>query len=400
VTNWTSQIVERLSAQASRLGLRPEPPQSPPPQPRAPRRLMATLRDDVQVVASDMKRRGFWRAFGDALAGIEAFYLTDDDRRELAALHGIRRFVRRVSWLVAGLLMKLTPARRIMLAVALWCLFFPLSRIDIQNVHLSFRAPAFGGLCLLAVLMLELKDKLVARDELEAGRVVQLALMPGHSPAIPGWELWLYTQPANDVGGDLVDHLQIDEHHHFVALGDVAGKALPAALLSVKLQATLRALAPGFDDLGAFGAAVNQILYRDGLPARFASLVYLVLTVGSGQIRVLNAGHMPPLVVSQHAVSAMDTGSMVLGIMPGPTFSEQRIDLLPGDTLVVYSDGITEAMNEADDFFGDDRLIDAVRRSAGLAAGAMGARVLDDVSAFVGDAVRSDDVSLIVLRRL
>ena len=92
-----------------------------------------------------------------------------------------------------------------------------------------------GGIILIAVLMLELKDKLAARDELEAGRTVQLALMPESSPAVPGWDLWLHTEPANDVGGDLIDHLQIDDSHHGVALGDVSGKALPAALLMVKL---------------------------------------------------------------------------------------------------------------------------------------------------------------------
>src|SRR5512138_3275825 len=92
------------------------------------------------------------------------------------------------------------------------------------------------------VLMLELKDKLLARSELEAGRTVQLALMPDRPPVVPGWDIWLYSRSANDVGGDLVDYLQIDPQRLGVMLGDVAGKGLPAALLMAKLQATLRAL--------------------------------------------------------------------------------------------------------------------------------------------------------------
>ncbi len=283
-----------------------------------------------------MRRRGFKRAIGGTLASLETFYLSHDERRQLAAMPRGRQMLRRLWWLIKGLLMKLTPARRIMLAAALVTLVLGLQRIDIGTVHVSLRFPLVGTFLLLAVLVLELKDKLVARDELEAGRKVQLALMPSATPHVPGWDVWLYTQPANDVGGDLVDHLNIDERRHFVALGDVSGKALPAALLSVKLQATLRALAPNFDDLGDLGTALNFILERDALPSRFASLVYLLLTTDSGRVRVLNAGHMPPVLVHQDTVTSMAAGSVVLGIIPGATFSEQVVELSTGDTLIVY----------------------------------------------------------------
>lgn len=366
---------------------------------QAQRRLIPTLSDDVRIVAEDIQRRGIKRAVGGTLSGLETFYLTEEDRRHLAGMSAWRRFWARIWWFVKSLLMKLTPARRIMLAVSLLTLALGLQRIDIRSAHVSLRFPLIGSVLLLAVLVLELKDKLLARDELEAGRKVQLALMPGRTPDIPGWNAWLYTQPANDVGGDLVDHLRIDDHRHFVALGDVAGKALPAALLSVKLQATLRALAPNFDDLGALGDSVNFILQRDGLPTRFASLVYLLLTPHSGRVRVLNAGHMPPLIVRDRQVTAMPRGSMVLGIMPGATFSEQQIDLLPDDTLIVYSDGVSEAMNEAGDFFGDERLTIAAMGASALPVADAGARILDAVRLFAGHTPPNDDVSLIVLRR-
>jgi Stage II sporulation protein E (SpoIIE) len=361
--------------------------------------LFQTLSDDFQVVAEDIRRRGVKRAIGGTLASLESFYLTDEDRRQLAAMKGARRLLRRLGWFIKSLLMKLTPARRIMLAAAIVTLVLGLQRIDIRTFHVSLRFPLLGTLLVFAVLILELKDKLMARDELEAGRKVQLALMPSATPQVPGWAVWLYTQPANDVGGDLVDHLQIDERRHFVALGDVSGKALPAALLSVKLQATLRALAPNFDDLGDLGAAVNFILQRDGLPSRFASLVYLLLTTDSGCVRVLNAGHMPPLIVRNNKVTSMDRGSVVLGIMPNATFSEQVIELNTGDTVIVYSDGVSEAMNEADDFFGEERLYAIAQQTSGQPIDAIGARILAGVANFVGHAAVSDDVSLMVLRR-
>ena len=213
--------------------------------------------------------------------------------------------------------MKLTPARRVLLAVAFIVIAMGVSQDENQGLVL-------GSVLLISLVMLELKDKLLARDELEAGRAVQLAFLPEHSPAVPGWNVWLYTQPANDVGGDVVDHLRIDDQYHGIALGDLAGKALPAALLMVKLQAALRALIPQFDTLSDLGSGVNRILARDGLPSRFASLVYLVLTAHSGDVRVLNAGHMPPLVVRGGSVESMPRGSVVLGIIPDAVFPEQR----------------------------------------------------------------------------
>jgi serine phosphatase RsbU (regulator of sigma subunit) len=362
-------------------------------------RLLETLRNDVRVVVDDVWRRGVTRSVGGTLASLEAFYLTREDRRRLAELSGLRRQLRRVWWFIRGLLMKLTSARRIMLAVALLSIVLGAWRIDIDTVHVGFRFQGLGTVLLFAVLVLELKDKLVARDELEAGRAVQLALMPTDTPQVPGWEVWLYTQPANDVGGDLVDHLPLVDQRHAVVLGDVTGKALPAALLAVKLQATIRALAPYFEDLGDFAAGMNRILYRDGLPTRFASLVYAVLTPHSGAVRLLNAGHMPPLLLRNGAVTTLPRGSMVLGMMPDVAFSEQRVDIEAGDTLVVYSDGVSEAMNDAEDFFGDERLDALVRQTAGMTAADTGALILAGVTTFVGEAEQSDDVSLMVLKR-
>jgi len=368
------------------------PPASPP--------LFTTLKDDVRHVVGEMQRRGVKHSVAGTFNTLETFYLSDADRKRMAELRPGARWLHRTWWLLNGLLMKLTPTRRVLLAAALVLWLFGTTRINVGRAVFEVRPAPIATAVLLIVLMLELRDKLVARDELEAGRAVQLALMPAHKPDIPGWNVWLYTRPANDVGGDLVDHLRIDERSHFVALGDVAGKALPAALLSVKLQATLRALAPRFDDLGALGGAVNQILQRDGLPSRFASLVYLLVTEDSGRVRLLNAGHMPPLLVGNGQVTTLERGSMVLGMIPDVTFNEQHVELTSGDSLVVYSDGVSEAMNEAGDFFGDERLLAVVGQSAGLPPEAIGARVLDAVATFVGDAVPNDDVSLIVLKRV
>ena len=364
------------------------------------RQLWTTLTDDVRIVIDDIQRRGVRRTVGGTFASLERFYVTEEDRKRLTELSEFRRWLRRIWWLVKGLLMKLTPARRVLLAAALVLFVFGTERFNTGRLRFEVRSAPLATTMVLVVLMLELKDKLVARNELEAGRAVQLALMPAEKPNVPGWDVWLYTRPANDVGGDLVDHLKIDERRHFVALGDVSGKALPAALLSVKLQATLRALAPTFSDLGDLGAAVNRILQRDGLPSRFASLVYLLISEDAGRVGVLNAGHMPPLLMRNGMVETLPRGGVVLGLIEDTTYVEQTVDLKAGDSLVVYSDGVSEAMNASEDFFDDERLIAAVRQAAGLPAEATGRRVLDAVSAFVGEAAPSDDMSLIVIKRV
>ena len=362
--------------------------------------LLKTLGNDVRIVTEDVLQRGFARSVGGTFSSLEEFYLSAEDRRQLAGLPRGRRMLRRIWWFIRGLLLKLTPARRIMLAAGMFTLLIGRGRIDIDTVHVALRIQGLGMLLVFLVLVLELKDKLIARDELEAGRAVQFALMPSDSPKVSGWDIWLYTQPANDVGGDLVDHLALDDGRHAIVLGDVTGKALPAALLAVKLQATIRALVPYFSDLGDLGAGLNRILYRDGLPTRFASLIYAVVTPDSGAVRLLNAGHMPPLLLRGAGVTTLPRGSMVLGMMPNVPFVEQQALFEIGDTVVVYSDGVSEAMNEVEDFFGDERLQALVLQTRGLTAAQAGARILADLKQFVGEATQSDDVSLMVLRRL
>jgi sigma-B regulation protein RsbU (phosphoserine phosphatase) len=251
---------------------------------------------------------------------------------------------------------------------------------------------------LVVLLMLELKDKLLARNELAAGRAVQQALMPAEAPVVRGWDIWLYTRPANDVGGDLVDHLACGTHTRLV-LADVAGKALPAALLMAKVQATLRALVTEVPSLPDLAARTNAILCRDGLPNRFATMVYLDIQADSGRVSLVNAGHQPPLVVSGAGFHELPNGGMALGMMPGSDYREQDVELQPGGALVVYSDGVTEAMNDKGEFFGDDRLRAQLPAGRGLSAEQFGRRILSAVDAFMGDTRPYDDLSLIIAKR-
>ena len=184
-----------------------------------------------------------------------------------------------------------------------------------------------------------------------------------------------------------------------MAVGDVAGKGLRAALLTAKLQATLRALAPDFPSLADLAGKLNQIFCRDSLPNIFASLFYLELHGDSDDVRALNAGHFPPLVLRGMQIDKMEKGGMALGLSTAATYSEQSLSLRKNELLLVYSDGLIEARNEQGDFFGEKRLLDLFSQFAHLSSEELGNRVVAEVDRFRGEARDNDDLSIAILKR-
>ncbi len=353
-----------------------------------------------RMVMQDLRRGDLSSTLRRDLGQIYRFYLDEDRRARLERMGRLRRAFWVVVWLLKGMLMRLTPPRRLLVLASLvmWGLVGTVhfgtegSGFDI-NVHRWSYIP------LLIVLMLELKDKLLARDEIEVARQVQLALLPQEHPRIEGWWLWSYMRPANDVGADLVDYIDLGEGRLGVVLGDVAGKGLGAALLTAKLQATLRALLPGCRSLSDLGARLNGILHRDGLENRFATLFYFEIDPGGGRVRYLNAGHNPPFLLRADGLQALPASSLPLGMMPAVSCTEGHIELRPGDLLVIYSDGLTEARNALEEEFGEARLRALLPRIRSLSPEQAGLRVLGEVNAFLGAERPHDDLSLIVALR-
>ncbi len=322
---------------------------------------------------------------------ISDFYLDTNTRDRLSSMGRVKKtFVVSIE-VLKSMFLKLTPARRLMLILAIF--------LAVNGLGESTGQVLSGFVILTFILILELKDKLLAQDELAAGRVVQNALMPEESPHVEGWDTWIYTRPANDVGGDLVDYLDLDDGRVGIAIGDVAGKGLPAALLMAKLQATVRAVATEYDSLADLGLRVNAIFRRDGIPSRFASLAFLTLRSDANRIKLLNAGHLPPLICREDGVSELPHSSPALGIMESPVFEEQEVELQPGECLVVFSDGVSEARDEFGTFFGTTRLIKLLPLLRHHTARELGERLVRRVEEFVGDEVWSDDLSIVVIRR-
>jgi len=347
----------------------------------------------------DFRRGDLKRTLRRDLRDLYAFYLDEDSRKRLAGMRRVRRWILLVAWLAKSLFLNLPPLRRLILVLAFLCFITSSVQFQLGTMALDLNLTGLAFFLIVVVLMLELKDKLLARDELETGRAVQRSLLPEHDPEIPGWEVRLYTRSANDVGGDLVDYLWVDASRLGVALGDVSGKGLGAALLMSKLQATLRALATDSITLQDLASRMNAIFCRDQVSGRYATLVYLVLEPGSGRLRILNAGHLPPVVLRRDGCHEMSPVARPIGMLPDSTYEEQQVQLEPGDGFVVYSDGVTEARNAEGAFFGEARLQDLIKRLRDRPAEEAVRALVGEVQSFTGEEPQSDDLSLVWIKR-
>jgi hypothetical protein len=328
------------------------------------------------------------------------FYLDAETRERLEKMGRIPRAFWLIGWLSKSLLLKLSPARRLLLLLATVLSIMGWTHMTLFGYSISYDFRPWGCLLMLFILMLELKDKLLAKDEIQFARQVQLALMPDRQPDIDCWSVWSTSVPANDVGGDLVDYIELPSERLGIALGDVAGKGLGAALLSAKLQASLRAIGPESPSLDELGSRMNGILSRDGMDNRFATLFYAEVSPGSGHIRYLNAGHNPPFVLRNSGKAEdLPASSFPLGMLPKVTYKEGMLDMEPGELLLIYSDGLTEATNTDGEEYGPDRIRNLMPGMRHDTVQHSGNVLLDDVRRFLGKERPHDDLSVVLVRR-
>ena len=353
-----------------------------------------------QTVINDFQRGDLKQNITRDWNDLKQFFLNEQNLQELNEMGVVKRWIYMVGWLFKSLILKLHPTRRILLLFSFIMLILPANFvINGHQFQYGGHFSIAGLLILIFILMLELKDKLVAKTELEAGRAVQIALMPELCPKLNGWELWLFSRPANDVGGDLIDYLQIEEERYSAALGDVAGKGLSAALLNAKLQSTLRAIVQDYNSLSDLASKINDIFYRDSLKKIFASFVYLEFAPKSGLVKFVNAGHLPPIVLKSNSIRSLDKGGPAFGLMNKIKYVENSVNLEDNDYFFLYSDGVTEDQNENGDFFSEQRLNSLLEKLYGLTALEFGNKIVSILDSFVGDRPPHDDISIIVLRR-
>jgi len=235
------------------------------------------------------------------------------------------------------------------------------------------------------------------RRELSEALRIQQRLLPQQVPQVDGYELAASWQPASGVGGDCFDAIRFSDSRLALTIADVVGKGIPAALLMSNLQAAVRAFASEAVEPKALCAQVNRILCGNIAEGRFISFFYCVLDAAAGALTYTNAGHyLPMLVRAGGAVDRLGAGGPVLGVIPGAEYQQSHVTLAPGDRLILFTDGLTEARDARDDEFGEPRLLDAAVRHRACSAPALQARLADAVATFTGGRLQ-DDATLIVL---
>jgi len=267
----------------------------------------------------------------------------------------------------------------------------------------SFVQKPWDDVTLLDILEREITDARAARRrdrkqerEFEEARLIQRGLLPTTVPQIAGIELAVAWQPADGVGGDCFDTIAFGNAVG-VSVADIAGKGLPAALLMSNLQAAVRAFALDAAAPSAICASVNRLLCRNMASGRFATFCYARVDAGARRVLYSNAGHNPPLLV--HANGSSETltkGGMVLGVFPENAYEQAEVSIAPGDRLVFYTDGITEARNPEGDEYAEERLLSATVAARSESADAIKTALLDDVNTFTGGRFE-DDATLIVV---
>jgi sigma-B regulation protein RsbU (phosphoserine phosphatase) len=271
-----------------------------------------------------------------------------------------------------------------------------------EEIHFLLAAGA-----LLALLALELADRVVMKRDLEIARDIQRWLVPAAPPEVPGYDIAFATRPANTVSGDYYDAFlrevagQASNRLHIV-VADVAGKSVPAALLMATFQASLRTLAVALPGLADLVAGLNHYACAHSLGGRRFTTAFLAdIDPVTGALTYINAGHNVPILRrAAGAIERLDAGGLPLGIRAEAGYECGALTLEPGDLLVVFTDGVVDAENTRGEEYDESRLMALCQSSAAGSAADILATLMSSVAAFVGAAPQRDDLTCLILRRM
>ena len=252
-----------------------------------------------------------------------------------------------------------------------------------------------------------LRDALAAKNafialqkELDIAARVQLSLLPDSALLSDAVEITGIMRPAKEVGGDFYDFFRLDPDHIGVAVADVSGKGVPAGLFMVMARTLMRATAiQHVDEPGLVLQRVNDFLEQNNSEDLFVTLFYGVLDERTGAFHYANGGHNPPIFVDHHHANPLETtGGVALGMFDGLDYADARVDMVPGSRLVLFSDGVTEAFNDDEEAFGDDRLLDTARTLPDDRGPNQDVTdIVTAVDEFTGEAPQFDDITCVVL---
>jgi len=360
--------------------------------------------------------RGFWQRISEGrqiddlwthfVADARAsygFYGRDVDWEKVRALPRWRRPFHIAKQFFWALLMKMTPARRVLLVIGLVLILFSATTLRIGNqIFLDLKMEGFAVAIFLLLLALELADKVTMKRDLEIAREIQAWLVPSQPPQIEGAEIAFATRPQNSVAGDYYDafYPQPGSQRLMLVIADVAGKSVPAALLMATLQASLRTIAGEGASVAELVARLNRYACAHSLDGRrFTTAVIAEYHPATRQIAYVNAGHnLPVLRRANGGTETLEVGGLPFGIDAAATYDVGSAKLNPGDALIFFTDGVVEAFDEDGRELGNTRWLDAIRTLPATSAQESLQHLMRHVDEFVGVTRQSDDVTCMVFR--
>ncbi len=365
------------------------------------------LRDYWQRVTEGLAIQQLWGQMKADARATYSFYSHDVDWEAMGkGRHWKRPF--RIAWaLFQAMLMKLTPARRVLLLIACVLLLVNL-KFNFSDRQVSFDLGGIGTAILFVLLALELADRITMKRDLEIAREIQHWLVPEHPPAVPGVDIAFATRPQNTVAGDYYDaFLRAGPEGHagqslLMVVADVAGKSVPAALLMATFQASIHSLAGRPGSLDELARALNQYASDHSLMGmRFTTAFLAEYDSSAHSVRYVNAGHNAPFL--RRAAGTMERlseGGMPFGIDASTEYRSEGVAIGSGDLLVIFTDGLAEAVNGSGEEYSEARIQARVETFTQESAATVLALLMGDVDTFVGPARQHDDITCMAVRFL
>jgi len=384
---------------------------SPPaPQPGQPATFGMRLHRFWRRVTDGLEVSQLWSQFESEARTSYRLYSKDVEAKTPDGLtHGGRNLhvVKEFFWAVFE---KLSPARRVLLLLALILLVLPSGGFNYQDAHHEVHVGEFdlhfwAGLLLLLLLILEIADRVVMKRDLQIAREIQTWLLPGVPPQIPGLAIAYATRPANTVAGDYYDVFPRpgstnEDNRVVLAVADVAGKSIPAAMLMATFQASLKTLSTAHVALPELASNMNRYACgnsQGGL--RFTTAFLAEYDPIRRTVDYINAGHNNPILRrASGQIERLDVGGLPFGILPEAQYQSATVTLAPGDWLIIFTDGVVEAENFRQQEFGEVRLFGAIEAEKSTTPADMLKRLMADLDLFVGNTPQHDDVTCMLLK--
>ncbi|MGH9728978.1 MAG: PP2C family protein-serine/threonine phosphatase [Candidatus Acidiferrales bacterium] len=365
------------------------------------------LRDYWQRVTEGLAIQQLWGQMKADARATYSFYSHDVDWDAIGkGRHWKRPF--RIAWaLFQAMLMKLTPVRRVLLLIACVSFFFNF-KFSSGHGQYALDFGGFGTLILFLLLALELADRVTMKRDLQIAREIQNWLVPDHPPAVPGVDIAFATRPQNTVAGDYYDaFLRVGPEGHvgqslLMVVADVAGKSVPAALLMATFQASLHSLATRPGSLDELARDLNHYACGHSLMGmRFTTAFFAEYDPSAHNIRYVNAGHNAPFLRRASGVmERFSEGGVPFGIDSSTEYRSVTVAIESGDLLVIFTDGLAEAVNGGGEEYGEARIQARVQTFTHESAATVLGFLMADVDAFVGPARQHDDITCMAVRFL